>query len=107
MTTTPVCTSLRSPSQAHCPPPSTGSGQWTARRCWTCRRWRCPTLYVWSTGDKAIGRTAAEATAEWVEGPYRFEVLEHVSHWIPEMAPDELSALLLQHLAANESPAVH
>lgn len=65
-----------------------------------------PTLYVWSTGDEAIGRTAAEATAEWVEGPYRFEVLEHVSHWIPEMAPDELSELLLQHLAANGRPAV-
>ena len=60
-----------------------------------------PTLYVWSTGDKAFGRTAAEATAEWVRGPYCFEVLEHVSHWIPETAPDELSSLLLRHLAAN------
>jgi pimeloyl-ACP methyl ester carboxylesterase len=60
-----------------------------------------PTLYVWSTGDKAFGRTAAEATAEWVRGPYSFEVLEHVSHWIPETAPDELSSLLLRHLTAN------
>ncbi len=60
-----------------------------------------PTLYVWSTGDEAFGRTAAEATAEWVQGPYSFEVLEHVSHWIPETAPDELSSLLLRHLAAN------
>ncbi len=59
-----------------------------------------PTLYVWSTGDQAFGRSAAEATAEWVRGPYSFEVLEHVSHWIPEMAPQELSALLLRHLAA-------
>ena len=59
-----------------------------------------PTLYVWSTGDEAFGRTVAEATAEWVRGPYSFEVLEHVSHWVPEMAPGELSSLLLQHLGS-------
>ncbi|MGH9086615.1 MAG: alpha/beta fold hydrolase, partial [Acidimicrobiales bacterium] len=42
-----------------------------------------PTLYVWSTADPAIGRRAAEATAEWVAGRYRFEVLTGVSHWVP------------------------
>jgi len=60
-----------------------------------------PTLYVWSTGDLAFGRDAAEATAEHVCGPYVFEVLEGVSHWIPEMAPERLSALLVGHLAAT------
>ncbi len=58
-----------------------------------------PTLYVWSTDDPALGAAAAEATAACVDGPYRFEVLEGVSHWIPEHAPDELDALLLAHLA--------
>lgn len=60
-----------------------------------------PTLYIWSTADVAIGRVAAENTVNWVSGPYRFEVLEGVSHWIPETAPGELSRLLLGHLAAN------
>jgi pimeloyl-ACP methyl ester carboxylesterase len=60
-----------------------------------------PTLYVWSTGDAAIGRTAAEATAQCVRGPYTFEVLEGVSHWIPEMAPERLSELLIRHLAST------
>jgi len=60
-----------------------------------------PTLYVWSSGDQAFGRSAAEDTVQWVRGPYRFEVLEHVSHWIPEMAPAELSDLLLGHLAEH------
>ncbi len=59
-----------------------------------------PTLYVWSTGDDAFGRAAAEETAAHVSGPYTFEVLENVSHWIPEMAPVELSALLIRHLSA-------
>ncbi len=60
-----------------------------------------PTLYVWSDNDIALGRTAAEATVDWVSGPYRFEVLEGVSHWIPETAPLELNRLLLEHLAAH------
>jgi pimeloyl-ACP methyl ester carboxylesterase len=64
-----------------------------------------PAMYVWSTYDPALGREAAEATAAHVEGPYRFEVLEGVSHWIPEEAPDTLNALLLAHLAgAGDAP---
>jgi pimeloyl-ACP methyl ester carboxylesterase len=62
-----------------------------------------PTLYVWSTGDKAFSREVADATGDHVEGPYRFEVLEGVSHWIPEHAPDELTRLLLEHLSAATS----
>ncbi|HVA07989.1 MAG TPA: alpha/beta hydrolase [Acidimicrobiales bacterium] len=60
-----------------------------------------PTLYVWSSGDTALGRTAAEASAAHVIGLYQFTVLDGVSHWIPEAAPNELSALLLGHLAAT------
>jgi pimeloyl-ACP methyl ester carboxylesterase len=59
-----------------------------------------PTLYVWSDQDVALGREAAEATAQHVEGPYRFEVLEGISHWIPEEAADRLNTLLLEHLAS-------
>ncbi len=59
-----------------------------------------PTMYVWSTDDQALGREAAEATAAWVTGPYRFEVLEGVSHWLPEEVPDVLNALLLDHFAS-------
>lgn len=59
-----------------------------------------PTLYVWSTGDAFIGATAARGVEHHVEGPYRFEVLEGVSHWISEEAPERLSTLILDHLAA-------
>jgi pimeloyl-ACP methyl ester carboxylesterase len=61
-----------------------------------------PTLYVWSDQDPALGRNAAEATAELVTGPYRFEVLEGVTHWIPELAADRFAHLLLDHLSAHE-----
>ncbi len=60
-----------------------------------------PTLYVWSTGDVALGREAAEGTAAEVAGPYRFVVLDDVSHWIPEVAADELDRLLLEHLTTH------
>jgi pimeloyl-ACP methyl ester carboxylesterase len=60
-----------------------------------------PTLYVWSTNDPALGREAAEATAACVDGPYRFEVLEGVGHWIPEEAPDALNSMLLAHLGTR------
>lgn len=60
-----------------------------------------PTLYVWSDGDVALGRAAAEGTGAHVAGPYRFEVLRGVSHWVPEQAADRLSALLLEHLGTS------
>jgi pimeloyl-ACP methyl ester carboxylesterase len=60
-----------------------------------------PTLYVWSDEDLALGPVAAHATASYVTGPYRFEVLRGVSHWVPEEAPDQLATWLLEHLAAH------
>ncbi|WP_333773377.1 alpha/beta fold hydrolase [Streptomyces sp. IBSBF 3136] len=60
-----------------------------------------PTLYVWSTQDSAFGPAAARETARWVDGPYRFETLQGVSHWVPEEAPEALSRLLLHHLRAH------
>jgi len=60
---------------------------------------RTPTLYVWSSGDPALGREAAEWTRDYVLGDYRFEIFEGVDHWIPEHAADRLAALLLDHLA--------
>ena len=62
-----------------------------------------PTMYVWSTEDPALGREAAEATARFVKGPYRFEVLEGVGHWIPEQEPERLDALLLDHMGGDRS----
>jgi pimeloyl-ACP methyl ester carboxylesterase len=61
---------------------------------------RVPTTYVWSDGDPALGRWAAEHTREWVDADYRFVVLDGVSHWIPDERPEELASLVLDRLAA-------
>ncbi|MBW4042827.1 MAG: alpha/beta fold hydrolase [Acidobacteria bacterium] len=64
-------------------------------------RIRVPTLFVWSDGDTAIGRRAADGAGGFVIAPYRFEVLTGASHWIPEERPEELAGMVLAHLAAN------
>ncbi|GAA3439851.1 alpha/beta fold hydrolase [Kutzneria kofuensis] len=61
-----------------------------------------PTLFVWGSEDQALGRTAAEATKDWVDGPYRFVELAGASHWLPEDSADKVIPLLLEHLAANK-----
>ena len=62
---------------------------------------RVPTLHVWSTGDAFLGRAATEATAAFVDAPYRLEVLPDVPHWIPELAPDVVADLVTAHVRAR------
>jgi len=60
-----------------------------------------PTTYVWSDGDVAIGRTAAEACANYVTDDYRFVELPGITHWIPEQAPDKLAAAILDRITSG------
>lgn len=59
------------------------------------------TTYVWSTEDMAVGQAAAQKCGEFVDGSYRFVILDGVSHWIPEHAPDQLTAAILDQLAST------
>lgn len=58
-----------------------------------------PTLYVYGTQDVALGPKAADRTARYVTGPYRFERLDN-SHWLPEEAPDTVARLVLEHIGS-------
>ncbi|MBJ7450634.1 MAG: alpha/beta hydrolase [Blastococcus sp.] len=60
-----------------------------------------PTTYVWSDADVAIGRTAAEACEQFVTGDYRFVALPGITHWIPEQAPEQLAAAILDRVASS------
>lgn len=66
------------------------------------RKVSVPTLYVWSDQDIALMPKAAHNTARYVTGPYRFEILPGVSHWIPDEQPDRLAELLLEWFAAHQ-----
>jgi len=59
-----------------------------------------PVLYLWGDADDTVGRAAAEGTGEFVSGPYRFELLAGVGHFVADQAPDRVNELMLAHLAA-------
>ena len=53
-----------------------------------------PTTLLWGDQDPALGRRAAEATGQHVEGEYRLEVLEGAGHWLQFERPGEVSLAL-------------
>ena len=59
---------------------------------------QAPTLGVFSTGDLYLTEDAMLRSAEQVAGPWRYERIEGVSHWIPVEAPEQLNRLLLEFL---------
>jgi pimeloyl-ACP methyl ester carboxylesterase len=58
-----------------------------------------PTTYLWGRYDWALGRTAAEATAQWVAGPYRFVEVDG-GHWLPETRALEVATAIIEQVAA-------
>ena len=62
---------------------------------------RVPTLYIWGDADDTVGRVAAEGTVDFIAAPYRFEVLPGVGHFAADQAPERVSELMLEHLAAH------
>ena len=59
----------------------------------------CPVMGVWSTGDPALTEAQMTGSARYVTGPWRYERIEGVGHWVPVEAPDELGALLVDFLS--------
>ena len=60
-----------------------------------------PTSYVWGSGDPAFGAEAAELTASFVDGPYRFVPLDGASHWLPDEAADTLAEVIAERVASG------
>jgi pimeloyl-ACP methyl ester carboxylesterase len=58
-----------------------------------------PTLFVYGTEDCCLSRDGADRTGDFVDAPYRYEVLDGIGHWLPEEAAGVLNGLLLEHLA--------
>ena len=60
---------------------------------------KAPTLYIWGDEDASVGRVAADGTAEYVAGKYRFEILAGVGHFVTDQAGDKVTELLLGFLS--------
>lgn len=62
-----------------------------------------PTLFVWGDADRTVGRPAAEATRDFVRGPYRFVVAPGAGHFLTDQVPELVTRELLAHLATHAS----
>ena len=62
-----------------------------------------PTLYVWGTADSTVGEMAAEGTANHITGPYTFQRLLDLGHFVTDESPGVFTELLTDHLASCSS----
>jgi pimeloyl-ACP methyl ester carboxylesterase len=60
----------------------------------------CPTLGVWSSDDPTLSEAQMTGSAQFVTGPWRYQRLEAVDHWVPVHAPDRLNRLLVEFLGS-------
>ena len=59
---------------------------------------QAPTMGVWSSGDMALTELQMTGSAAFVEGPWRYERIDDVGHWMQLEAPEEVNRLLLDFL---------
>ncbi|MGQ0844986.1 MAG: alpha/beta fold hydrolase [Sporichthyaceae bacterium] len=64
----------------------------------------CPTMSVWSSGDRFLSEEWVLASKNWVTGPWRYERIEDAEHWFPASAPQQTTALLLDWLSSQSRP---
>jgi pimeloyl-ACP methyl ester carboxylesterase len=63
-----------------------------------------PTMGVWSTEDIALLEGQMARSSAHVAGPWRYERLEGVGHWMQLEAPDRVNQLLVEFLPASAGP---
>jgi len=60
---------------------------------------QAPAMGVWSSGDFALTEEQMTGSAEFVDGPWRYERIEGPGHWMQWEAPGQVNELLLDFLA--------
>jgi len=58
---------------------------------------KTPTTFIWGNQDQALGRTAAEKTADFCTGEYHFRELD-ASHWLMQFNEPECSEIIMEHI---------
>jgi pimeloyl-ACP methyl ester carboxylesterase len=58
-----------------------------------------PTTYIWSDRDVALGRKGALLTEQYVHAPYRFEIVEGATHWLPDTHPEVIAQAVIERAA--------
>jgi pimeloyl-ACP methyl ester carboxylesterase len=58
-----------------------------------------PTLGVWGSRDVALTERQMTDSAEFVDGPWRYERFDGAGHWLMLEQPDRLNSLLIEFLS--------
>jgi pimeloyl-ACP methyl ester carboxylesterase len=66
---------------------------------------QCPVMGIWSERDMALTERQMTDSARHVAGPWRYERIPHVGHWIPTYAPARTTELLLDFFASAPTPS--
>ena len=66
-------------------------------------RVQIPVMGVWSERDQALAEDQMVNSAAYVDGPFRYERLARIGHWMPLDAPDPLAALLLDFFGSSQN----
>jgi len=59
---------------------------------------QAPTMGVWGSGDFALTEEQMTGSAAYVAGPWRYERVDGVAHWMQLEAPEKVNELLLDFL---------
>lgn len=52
-------------------------------------------LGIYSDGDRYLAKAQMTGSAAYVDGPFRFELVEGAGHWLQIDAPEQVNALLI------------
>ena len=64
-----------------------------------------PAMGLWSTGDLALTEAQMTGSTAYLAGPWRYERLAGVGHWMQLEAPEAVNALLLDFLGQHRDLA--
>jgi pimeloyl-ACP methyl ester carboxylesterase len=59
---------------------------------------KCPTMGIWSPGEKFVTEHQILASPEYVDGSWRYERILGASHWVQLDEPERVNELLLDFL---------
>lgn len=59
---------------------------------------RPPVLGIWGARDHTLGEPQMARSAEFVDGPWRYERVPDAGHWLPLDQPETITRLLLDYL---------
>lgn len=62
---------------------------------------KVPVFGIWSSGDIFLSKGQMLKSAAYVDGPWRYEMIDGASHWIPLDVPERLNRLLLEYLESD------